>query len=125
MTNANATISDMLGVVMRNVENIDNEILRFTAEDGRMWECYHEQDCCETVTITDIAGNLSDLVGTPLLKAEEVSSADAPAPALPHDSWTWTFYTFATLNGYVDVRWFGSSNGYYSEKVDFRLVNPS
>lgn len=118
-----AKLSDMIGVTMADVSAAkDGDIMRFTARDGRVWELYHSQDCCESVTIADIVGNLQDLVGSPLRMADEsVSEQGDPAPQYP-DSWTWTFYKFGTVKGYVDVRWLGESNGYYSESVDFRQV---
>jgi hypothetical protein len=92
------------------------EMLFVTAE-GERFLFAHMQDCCETVDINDIVGDLQDLVGEPLLVAEEVSG-EVPADAEHYESFTYTFYKFATRKGYVDVRWLGESNGYYSESVD-------
>ena len=118
-----AKLADMIGVTMAEVSATKNgDVMRFTAQDGRVWELSHSQNCCESVRIEDIVGNLQDLVGVPLFMAyESVNSQRDLAPQYA-DSWTWTFYKFATVKGYVDVRWLGESNGYYSESVDFSLV---
>ena len=92
------------------------EMLFVTAE-GERFMFAHQQDCCESVDINDIVGDLQDLVGSPLLVAEEVSGATEPDEE-HYESYTYTFYKFATRKGYVDVRWLGESNGYYSESVD-------
>lgn len=87
---------------------------------------YHEQDCCESVYIEDICGDLDDLVDAEIIFAEEVSG-ETPASdfeGYEPDSYTWTFYRFQTTKGSVDVRWYGESNGYYSESVDMQVVYP-
>ena len=118
-------VSAMLGMTMASVDQIADDALVFTTTDGQMFKLWHRQDCCESVVIEDIAGDLSDLVGVPLLQSEEVSSV--PPVRDPDDyqpeSETWTFYKFATAKGYVTVRWWGTSNGYYSESVDFGRFN--
>jgi len=117
----------MIGVTMTSVSvGGDREEMRFTAVDGRVFRFFHQQDCCEVVGIEDICGDLSDLVGSPIVQAEEVSSEPPEGfdPKRHDDSCTWTFYLFATAKGSVTVRWLGESNGYYSEEVSFEEVTP-
>ena len=83
---------------------------------------YHAQSCCESVAIEDIVGDLDDLTGSPLLEAEEVISCPDPSTNPSGESATWTFYKFGTASGSVTIRWYGTSNGYYSESATFRRV---
>jgi len=116
-----ADISDLVGETLVSVENHDNTEIVFTAISGKKWKLHHFQDCCEHVTVEDITGDLDDLVGSPVLLAEEVTSREHPAGVEKEwqESFTWTFYKFATRKGYVDIRWYGESNGFYSERVSF------
>lgn len=121
------TYKDLVGVTMRSVTGKkDDERMEFTTEDGRCFAFYHEQDCCESVSIEDITGDVEDLVGVPILEADETIRADDDAPdaADRDDSNTWTFYRFTTIKGTVVVRWHGHSNGYYSERVAFSETTP-
>jgi hypothetical protein len=115
-------IKEMEGKTFTRVYEIDNDTLVFENEQDR-YIFYHSQDCCEYVYIESIVGDLDDLVGSPLLLSEEVSSDDSGPISEYESSYTWTFYKFATIKGYVDVRWYGSSNGYYSESVQLRREN--
>lgn len=100
-----------------NVERKDlngDDVILFETQDS-VFAMYHEQDCCEWVTIESIIGDLRDLVGTPILLSDEViDSGDSE-----DGTYTWTFYKLGTIKGYVDIRWNGESNGYYSESVNF------
>lgn len=128
-------IKDLIGKVLTEIKKTDDEII-FICNDDTSYKMYHSQDCCESVSIEDIVGDLDDLIGTPILVAEENSSNELTAEQIAEkekekleqgddyydysdDSFTWTFYKFATIKRYVDIRWYGSSNGYYSESVDF------
>jgi hypothetical protein len=106
-------IGKTIGVITGKV---GHDEMRFVADDGSSFMFYHVGDCCESVQIEDIIGDLSDLIGSPLVQAEEVSMDE---PYAGSDSYTWTFYKFSTAKGSVTVRWLGESNGYYSESVSY------
>jgi len=118
-------IEDLKGKILTKVEKISDDQIIFEAKSGEKWLMYHNQDCCENVRVEDICGDLDDLIGYPLLQAEEVTSHDNPPNIDPEtikyqgDSYTWTFYKLATIKGSVTIRWHGESNGFYSESVDF------
>jgi hypothetical protein len=118
-------LEDIKGKTLAAIERLGDEELVFVTTDGIRYRMYHGQDCCESVSLNEVIGNLDDLIGSPIIEAEEVigDNDKEPKPEYP-DSWTWTFYKFGTAKGHVTLRWLGESNGYYSESVEFvKLVN--
>lgn len=116
--------NELLGKTITNIDGLEKEGLEviFTCADGKKYKMSHHQDCCENVWIEDISGNVSDLIGYPITMAEEESNSDNPPLGEYDESYTWTYYKLATIKGYVTIRWYGESNGYYSESVDFEEI---
>ena len=97
------------------------EIL-FELEGNQILCMYHEQQCCESVSVEDIVGDIKNLIGNTIVMAEETSNQEDDE-YIDGYTQTWTFYKLADDKGnYVTIRWYGSSNGYYSESVDLALV---
>jgi len=116
----NTDFSELLGKVLTKVVlDKDKRYISFFTRDNREYMMYHGQDCCESVLIDDICGDLEDLVGSVILQAEKSSNSGETSAC---DHYTWTFYRIATIKGQVVIKWYGSSNGYYSEDVDFALI---
>jgi hypothetical protein len=112
-------ITDLIGKTFEKVKRAGDE-LHFVLPDGSGYRFFHYQDCCESVSIEDICGELEWLESSPILRAsEDTNSKDNPEGIKKdyQESFTWTFYNFATAKGHVTVRWYGESNGYYSESV--------
>lgn len=123
----NPRFSVLQGQTLKSVVvSDDKERVDIETDTGKKYRLYHSQNCCENVSVEDVCGDLSDLIGSPLLVAEEVESDKTPEGFI-HDyepeSQTWTFYKLDTEKGGVTIRWFGSSNGYYSESVSFAEVS--
>lgn len=136
MNDEDLSIDLLKGRTLVRIDGAKDDVqLVFTTTEGDAYMLYHEQDCCESVWLEDVAGDLGDLIGEPLLAAEEVSSepgthnnsiniAGRSEQYGYTESCTWTYYKLATRKGSVTLRWCGVSNGYYSEKVDFCKVEP-
>lgn len=119
--NDQCNFSDLLGKTILKIEvrkdEYDQDEIHFITKDGK-YIMTHDQNCCESVDIEEIIGDLNDLIGNPILMAEETSNEGKT-------DWgtnTWTFYKLATMKGYVTIRWYGESNGYYSESVDMYFI---
>lgn len=123
-------INTIVGLTLRSVTFDDNDdvadgdCIIFESECGRTFKMYHKQGCCEEVYIEDICGNFQDLIGFPILVAEAASNEDEYKVHVndfhvEYDICTWTFYKIDTNKGGVTIRWFGSSNGNYSERANF------
>lgn len=101
--------------VYEDNDRFNNDAIIFVSDCGETYVLTHEQQCCEDVNIESIGGDLEDLIGVPLLMAEE---AYKDGETSDWGTSTWSFYKFATVKGYVTIRFFGESNGYYSESAD-------
>jgi hypothetical protein len=124
-------ISEMVGKTIVRINHISNNVfikgdeLHFHMEDGTHYRMYHSLVCCERVYVEDIVGDLDDLVGSPLVRAEERKSdyfVNCDPDVFRDAEYMWTFYEFATIKGSVTIRWYGESNGYYSVGVDLEHV---
>jgi hypothetical protein len=96
---------NLKGVTLKAIEGLEDgsDRVRFVADDGRAWLMWYEHDCCGSAVVHDLAGDVSDLLGSPILLAEESSNQDNPPENA--DSFTWTFYKLATVKGYVTITW--------------------
>lgn len=123
-------LSHLIGLTLKEViVNKQDDVITYTSECGQQFRMLHHNDCCETVYIEDVEGDINDLIGSPILVAETVQDAMQqamnliiPLPEKNGECEQWTFYRLATAKGWVVIRWYGDSNGYYSTDVSFERV---
>lgn len=116
----NKKLTDLVNLVPISV-NVTREEITINFECSASICFYHDQECCEDVWVEDVNGDWDDLLNTPLLVIEKRENENPPEDSTTYDCDTWTFYTFRSIKGSVDVRWHGTSNGYYSTSVDWKI----
>ena len=121
-TRVSDNLSELEGEVIASItggEKGDDECV-ITTVSGKAIKIYHEQDCCENVSIEDCESD--NLVGG-LVHFAGFVDGETPVYDFHRDyyddnSQTWSFLKIETSKGSVWQRWLGESNGYYSESVD-------
>ena len=109
-------MSELIGKVFNEVY-ADNDAVYFK-NDTETYVLQHDQECCENVPIDDICGDLHNLEGVEITFSDRSTNSNNPKKNDDDYSFTWTFFKFATIKGWVDIRFYGTSNGYYSEDAD-------
>lgn len=118
-------ISALEGKVLTEIQTLPTdspmtEELVFICDDGTHYRMGFERDGHPNTYLEDIAGDLADLVGSPVLCAAEDTNQDAPRPEGETDErYNWCFYNLATAKGHVTLRWYASNEANYSACVDF------
>ena len=117
-----AELSELVGKTIIKIIGAEqySEQVSFECSDGTKYRMLHYDDCCESVSVEDICGDVADLLmGSPVVQAEEFTNHGEEE----YGTFTYTFYHISTVKGGICVRWHGSSNGYYSESVNFERLD--
>lgn len=115
------SFSGMVGKILESVEGGPrDERIGFYFTDGTAAESIHMPDCCESVTIDRIEGDIKSVIGSPIIEAEETEESGQNGD---WDHFTWTRQRIKTAFGEVTIVWFGESNGYYGETPYFQLAH--
>lgn len=61
-----AQFSDLEGKALVRAEQISDDVIEFETDAGETYRLYHSQDCCESVAVESIVGDLADLIGSPI-----------------------------------------------------------
>ena len=125
-----AEFNDLVGETIISFSGLEkgSEVIIFNTSTGIKYKMFHDQVCCESVSVEDIHGNISDILDSKITHAEVVTNSDENPDDVSGDiledqrSFTWTYYYIRTDKGSLSILWYGLSNGYYSEKVNFEKV---
>lgn len=106
--------SFLRGALVLAVEGMEegSEKVRIVTDKGSI-SFFHYQDCCESVSVEDVTGDVEDLIGSRIAEFREDTNHEASG----YGETLWTFYNIITDIGDFQIRWCGTSNGYYSVGV--------
>lgn len=116
-------LRNIIGAKITDVSQGDEYdfLLTISTNKGLTLKFYHEQDCCESVWLEDGFDDLKSMIGKEILDIEYIfNQTDEPLEDVD-DSYTWHYTNIKTIDKDCQLRFFGTSNGFYSEDIDFTI----
>lgn len=110
-----ATFSDLIGKTIVSIDGLDSDHVVIKTECGKTYRMQHFQECCESVSLKEVRGNPSSIIGTPIRYA----NSDTSDCSSIYECGTRTTFTLSTGDDSLILIWEGYSNGYYGEGVSF------
>lgn len=115
------TFDFIVGKTIESVIGLESQsekvVLTFTDDTYVIF--HHQQSCCESVYLEDYEltgkleyGVINDAYSTS--KCDDDEECD--------NIKLWTFYNINTSKGTLNLRWYGTSNGYYSVGVSVNYI---
>lgn len=120
----NASFFELKGKTLTDIKGLEegSEYQTFIT-DTEKYVLEHQEDCCESVILTKIIGDVNSILNSEIVLAEDDIGANEPEWAKDrsyYDSYTWSKYVIETKNGGRLEFWYlGESNGYYCEAAIF------
>lgn len=116
-------IKELIGKTITSITGVENDDIIFVCSDNTKYRMHHFQDCCESVQVDKVIGDINDILNFPVIESLE-ENPDRPSGIETEyeESFTWTDYTITTSKGTVVFQWLGCSNGYYGEDVEFEKI---
>jgi hypothetical protein len=108
---------DLVGRKIKSISVHPYEV-HFELDKGERYRLYHSQDCCETVGVNGVFGDISSIVGGDVTQAiEEVFSDHDPEGYVREEkeyrdySYTWSIFKLVTTYGKLEIRFWGNPTG--------------
>jgi hypothetical protein len=116
----NENFFSLKGKTITRLEIGDNTYI--DTSDGCKYLITHFQDCCESVGHYRTIGDIENVLNFPITLAEDDRTDDPEwyKDETPYrEGYTWSAYFLETEKGRVEIWFYGTSNGYYSESMSF------
>jgi hypothetical protein len=113
-----ALFGSLAGQTIKRIDaSVGGKVVIIETDNGA-FRLHHIQDCCESVSVESIVGDLESVIGSVATLAEEDLESGGGKYGC---TWTRTKFFIEAGGNRVEIVFLGESNGYYSESVSIHF----